>query len=56
MLAFEDTFALNENELGCGQDVVHTIDTADYQPIQQPARRVPFALHGEVDQMVEKML
>ena len=25
--AFEDTFAMDENELGCAQDVAHTIDT-----------------------------
>ena len=56
ILAFEDTFAMDENELGCAQDVANTIDTGDHQPIQQPPRRVPFALRGKVEQMVEKML
>ena len=56
VLAFEDTFAIDENELGCAQDVAHTIDTGDHQPIRQPQRRVPFALRGKVEQMVEKML
>ena len=27
VLVFEDTFAVDENELGCAQDVAHTIDT-----------------------------
>ena len=56
VLAFEDTFAMDENELGCAQDVAQTIDTGDHQPIRQPPRHVPFALRGEVEQMVEKML
>ena len=44
VLALEDTFAMDENELGCAQDVAHTIDTGDHQPIRQPPRCVPFAL------------
>ena len=47
---------MDENELGCTQDVAHTIDTGDHQPIRQPPRCVPFALRGKVEQMVEKML
>ena len=56
VLAFEDTFATDEDELGRAQDVAHTIDTGDHQPIRQPPRRVPFTLRGKVEQMVEKML
>ena len=47
---------MDKNELGCAQDVAHTIDTRDHQPIQQPSRHVPFELRGKVEQMVEKML
>ena len=56
LLAFEDTFAMDENELGCAHNVAHTIDTGDHQPIRQLPRRVPFTLRGKVEQMVEKML
>ena len=47
VLAFEDTFAMDENELGCAQDVAYTIDTGDHQPIRQPTRRVRIALRGK---------
>lgn len=56
VLEFEEAFALDETELGCAQDVTHTIDTADHKPVRQMPRLVPFALRGEVEQMVEKML
>ena len=56
MLEFKDVCAWDESELGCTQDIVHTIDTADQQAIRQPSRHVPFALRGKVEQMVEKML
>ena len=39
--AFEDTFAMDENELGCAQDVAHTIHTGDHQPIRQTEDMVP---------------
>ena len=45
VLEFENAFALDESELGCAWDIVHTIDTADQQPIRQSLRHVPFALH-----------
>ena len=46
---------MDKNELGCTQDVAHTIDTGDHQPIRQPPRCVPFALRGKVEQMVEML-
>ena len=34
VLAFEDTFSKDENQLGCTQDVTYTIDTGDHHPIR----------------------
>ena len=53
---FADVFAMDSGELGSTELVTHTIDTGESPPIKQPARRVPFALHQAVDEMVEKML
>ena len=41
---YADVFAWDPTELGCAQDVVHTIDTSDHEPIKQHPRIVPFAL------------
>lgn len=53
---FDDVFALHEFELGTTNTCQHSIDTGDSQPIRQLPRRVPFALRGQVDKMVEEML
>ena len=51
-----DVFALDSSELGSTDLVMHSIDTGDTPPIKQSVRRVPFALHGTVDEMVGEML
>ena len=53
---YTDVFALDPTELGCAQDVVHTIDTSDHEPIKQHPRRVPFALRARVEEMISQML
>ena len=54
--SFSDVFALNASELGTTTLVQHVIRTGEQMPIRQPVRRMPFALRGEVDQMVKEML
>ncbi len=51
---FADVFALGPSEMGSTDLVTHSIDTGDSPPIKQPARRIPFALRGTVEEMVEK--
>ena len=53
---YSDIFALDATELGCTNLVTHSIDTGSSPPIRQPARRVPFALHSKMEQLVEDML
>ena len=53
---YSDIFALDATELGCTNLVTHSIDTGNSPPIRQPARRVPFALHSKMEQLVEDML
>ena len=53
---YYDIFALDATELGCTNLVTHFIDTGNSTPIRQPARRVPFALHSKIEQLVEDML
>ena len=52
ILDFSDIFALDQTELS-STDVNHVIDTG--YSISIP-RRIPFALHGKVDQLVAEML
>ena len=51
-----DVFALNDGEVGCTGVVRHLIDTGEYMPIKQPARRLPFVHRETVSQMIDDML
>ena len=53
---YSDIFALDAMELGSTNLVTHCIDTGDSSPIRQPARRVPFALHARMEQLVKDMM
>ena len=53
---YDDAFALDSSELGSTDLVTHTIDTANHPPIPQQARRTPFALRDQIDEMVQKMV
>ena len=56
MCQYADVFALDSSELGSTDIVTHTIDTADHPPIHQQARRTPFALRDQIDEIVRGML
>ena len=51
-----DLFALDPSDRGVTNVVQHTINTGDSTPIRQQARRIPFALRSNVDNMTEEML
>jgi len=53
---YADVLALDSSELGSTDAVTHTINTADHPPIHQQARRMPFALRDQIDEMVQGML
>ena len=53
---YEDAFALDSSKLGSTDLVTHTIDTPNHPPIHQQARRTPFALHDQIDELVQKIL
>ena len=53
---FSDVFAMDNFELGCTEEVMHSIDTGDQPPVRQLPRRIPFALRGKVTEMVSEML
>ena len=53
---YSDIFALDPMELGCTDLITHSIDTGDSPPIRQPLRRIPFALHEKMEELVEKMM
>ena len=56
VLEYADVYAMESSELGVTDTVTHSINTGDSPPIKQPARRIPFALRGTVEEMVQKML
>ena len=56
LVANAGVFALDSFELGTTDVVTHAVNTGDHRPVRQHPRRIPFALHGQVTQMVEDML
>ena len=56
VLEYAQLFALNPSELGFTDVVQHTINTGDSRPLRQQPRRIPFALRGKVEEMVEDIL
>ena len=53
---YSDIFALDATELGSTNLVTHSIDTGDSPPIRQLVRRVPFALHMKIEQLIQEMM
>ena len=53
---FPDVFALTSAELGHTELVQHTINTGDHQSVKQLPHQTPFALRGQTEQMIAKML
>ena len=49
-------FALSNQELCCTDIATHSIDTGGANPIRQSFRRIPFALHSKVEEMVTAIL
>ena len=56
VLEYSDLFALSASQLSTTDLVHHVIDTGDSQPVRQLPRRIPFALRGKVEEMVDEML
>ena len=56
VIAYQDVFALEGEELGTTSAVNHVIDTQQATPIKQYARRVLFAMRGRVEELVAEML
>ena len=53
---FKDTFSLNPTDIGRTNLAKHSINTGMSQPINQPPRRLPFALKDVVDNQVQELL
>ncbi|GFS63194.1 hypothetical protein TNCV_1496361 [Trichonephila clavipes] len=52
---FEDVFSRNSSDIGHTTVTQHRIDTADYPPIKQHPRRLPFAKQEEVGTLLREM-
>ena len=50
-----DVFALNDQELGCTNVVLHNIDTGDKPPVRQPPYRAPMIYREKIADMVTEM-
>ena len=53
---YSDIFALDTTELESTNLVTHSIATEDSPPIHQSIRRIPFALHAKMEQIVQDMM
>ncbi|KAJ7992703.1 hypothetical protein DPEC_G00281430 [Dallia pectoralis] len=55
LVEFKDSFAWDEQGVGCTHLVQHEIDTGDAQPIKTRPRRIPLAQQEAADRAVEEM-
>lgn len=53
---YANVFVFEDGQLGSTNVVTHSINTGDSPPIKQPARRIPFAIHRKVEELVDDML
>ena len=56
IMSHSHTFAVDASELGTTNYAEHIIRTGDQHPIRQAARRMPFALRAQVDELLTEML
>ena len=53
---YADIFALQQSDLGTTDQITHSINTGDHEPVRQPPRRLPFSLRSKVNELVQDML
>ena len=54
---YDDIFSLHHpSDLGTTDQITHSINTGDHEPIQQPPRRLPFSLRSKTNELVQEML
>ena len=53
---YGDIFSLHPSDLGTTDQITHTINTGDHEPIRQPPRRLPFSLRSKTNELVREML
>ena len=56
ILSYHDVFALDPSELGTNNVTNHTTNKGGHRPIRLPPRCMPFALRGQVDNVIKGML
>ena len=56
LVEFSHLFAVDNSELGRTSLITHHINTGGSLPIQQPPRRIPFALRDHVCKLIDEML
>ena len=56
LLAYSDVFALTDEELGGTDLVTHSINTGDAKPVKTLPRRLPYALHQELEEEMRKLI
>ena len=56
LLAYSDVFALTDEELGETDLVTHSINTGDAKPVKTLPRRLPYALHQELEEEMRKLI
>ena len=52
---YEDIFSLHPSDLGTTDQITHSINTGDHEPIRQPPRRLPFSLRSRIDELVQEI-
>ena len=55
-MELNEAFALNDSELGETDLITHNIDTGRARPVQTAPRRLPYALHKELEEEMTSLL
>ena len=56
LIEYEDVFAKHDLDLGCFEDVKHTINTGDAPPLRHKMRRTPLHFQKEEEAHISKLL
>ena len=55
LVAYQDVFSKDDQDLGHNDQIQHRIDTGNHPPIRQPMRRTPHGLEKVEDDIIDKM-
>ena len=53
---YADIFSLHPSDVGTTDQITHSVNTGDHEPVRQPPCRLPFSLRSRTNELVQEML